>query len=120
MDAASSAQCRPGGAERTNAARELLVPMAALKLGSCGAGRGCGLVCDVDDEATSRGVEHDIRVAGLIHARGTPTFVTEMGVFPGERGLAAAIASLSLSELELPRFHGRLVPDTAYREATEN
>lgn len=51
----------------------------------------------LDDDATLRRVEEDIRLAGLLGIEGTPTFVTEMGVFPGERGLAAAIASLSPS-----------------------
>lgn len=49
------------------------------------------------DESTSRRVEQDIRLAESVRVRGTPTFVTKMGVFPGEQGLAAAIASLSLS-----------------------
>ncbi len=52
----------------------------------------------LDDEATSRRVEQDIGLAESIRVRGTPTFVTEMGIFPGEGGLAAAIASLSLSQ----------------------
>ena len=51
----------------------------------------------LDDDSTFRRVEEDIRLAGLLGIAGTPTFVTEMGIFPGERGLAAAIASLSPS-----------------------
>ena len=47
------------------------------------------------DEATSRRVDNDTRLAALIGVTGTPTFVTRMGIFPGERGLAAAVASLS-------------------------
>lgn len=49
----------------------------------------------VDDDSTSRRVEQDIRLAESIGVRGTPTFVTEMGVFAGERGLAAAIGESS-------------------------
>ena len=49
----------------------------------------------LDDDSTSRRVEQDIRLAASIGVTGTPTFVTEMGVFPGERGLAAAIADPS-------------------------
>ena len=47
------------------------------------------------DEATSRRVDNDTRLAALIGVTGTPTFVTQMGLFPGERGLEAAVASLS-------------------------
>lgn len=51
----------------------------------------------LDDEATSRRVDQDIRLAALIGVTGTPTFVTETGVFLGEPGLTAAIASLEAS-----------------------
>ena len=52
----------------------------------------------LDDEATSRRVDRDIRLAALIGVTGTPTFVTETGVFLGEPGLSAAIASLEASQ----------------------
>ncbi len=50
----------------------------------------------LDDESTLHRVEYDMSLAKSIGILGTPTFVTEKGVFPGEPGLDAAIASLSL------------------------
>jgi len=49
----------------------------------------------LNDESSARRVEQDLLLAASIGVVGTPTFVTETGVFPGERGLAAAIGDSS-------------------------
>lgn len=44
-------------------------------------------------KSTSDRIDEDVRLASLIGVTGTPTFVTEAGVFPGELGFGSALLS---------------------------
>ena len=46
-------------------------------------------------ESTFARIDEDIHLASLIGVTGTPTFVTETGVFPGEQGFASALLGLA-------------------------
>ena len=77
------------------------------------------------DESTSNRVDEDIRLAGQVGVTGTPTFVTQKGVFPGELGLTAAVGSIQgysagmgqdtvplVVDLSVPLFVSGEHPDT--------
>ena len=49
-------------------------------------------------EKTSNRIAEDLRLAELVGASGTPTFVTRKGVFPGVRGFRDALESLGASQ----------------------
>ena len=45
--------------------------------------------------STSARIDEDVHLASLIGVTGTPTFVTETGVFPGEQGFASALLEVT-------------------------